>query len=103
VSCPSSPTGVGGADPNRLQVRAIPCEDGGFVVEPSSSSPIRTFTRLQDLDQKERSRYQNQFKKASSSRKSLQAGVPSASHGEFVTLFVECYATIAKGTATHKN
>ena len=58
--------------------RAVPCDDGGYMVEPSTNSPIRSFTRLQDMDWTERSRYQNQFKKKTVSRKgNVSSGIPS--------------------------
>ncbi len=80
----SSPSLVGGTDtvhPN--SPRVIPCDDGGFMVENPSSVAIHTFTRLQDMDQKERELYQNQFKKKSSKRQSRYlTGVPSSLRGE---------------------
>lgn len=44
--------------------QAIPCEDGGFAIDPTSisSSPIRCFTRLDDMAPEERVRFQNQFR-----------------------------------------
>lgn len=46
------------------QPQAIRCEDGGYVIDPTSisSSPIRAFTRLDDLEPEERVQYQNQFR-----------------------------------------
>ena len=54
-------------DPDHTDILAQPhvtrCEDGGYMVDPTSisSSPIRSFTRLEDLDPQERVRFQNQF------------------------------------------
>ena len=89
VSNPSSGMSVGGEDSAHQSVRAIRCDDGSYLVEPSGSSPIHTFTRLQDMDRNERSQYQNQYQynKGSSSRKRQQAGMPSKSLGELMTQF----------------
>ena len=46
------------------ETRLIPSEGGGFIVDMStvSNSPIRTFTKISDLDTTERDRFLNQFK-----------------------------------------
>lgn len=66
------------ADSDAHQPEAIPVEDGrgGYIIDPSmvSSSPIRTFKRLSDLDPQERAGFDNQFKsKDSRGRKSQRA------------------------------
>lgn len=51
---------------SEVQAEALPIEDGagGYIIDPSmvSSSPIRSFKRLSDLDPQERAGFDNQFK-----------------------------------------
>ena len=45
------------------ELLAIPCPDGGYMIDPSavSSSPVRSFKKISELDPKERASFQNQF------------------------------------------
>ena len=70
-SSSSSPQAAGGS---LLQPEAVPCKDGGCMIDPSTSPiRIRSFTRLQDLDPDQRAAFQNQFQKKSR-RSSLNKG-----------------------------
>lgn len=61
-----------GEDP--VQPRAIRCEDGGYVIDPTSisSSPIRSFTRIGDMEPEERVQFQNQFRTTGASGRGRQ-------------------------------
>ena len=49
---------------------AIRCEDGGYMIDPSeiSTSPIRSFVPIDELDPTERAGFQNQFQTKSKGR-----------------------------------
>ena len=51
-------------------MQLIPCEGGGFMIDPStiSNSPIKSFTRIKDLPPHEQAGYYNQFKHTKSRR-----------------------------------
>lgn len=53
-----------------VETQLIPSETGGFIVDMStvSSSPIKTFTKISDLDALERDRLLNQFKGSTKGR-----------------------------------
>ena len=57
------------ADDGRSQTgpKMYRSEDGGFYIDPAtvSKSPIKTFTRIGDLDPKESDMYYNQFSRKS--------------------------------------
>ena len=58
--------------------RAIRCEDGGYLIDPStiSTSPIRSFKRIDDLAPEQRAGFQNQFqgKQGGGRRRSSRGG-----------------------------
>ena len=95
-----SPRGV----PDAIQPHAILCEDGGYLINPSSisTSPIRSFTQLQDLDPDQRACYQNQFQ-AKARRSRGQKSVMSQSKGRWPNQFDELLGTAGyiKCTDTH--
>ena len=52
---------------SQTEPKVFRSEDGGFYVDPStvSKSPLRTFTRIGDLDPRESDMYYNQFTRKS--------------------------------------
>lgn len=58
----------------RTHPQAIRCEDGSYVIDPTSisSSPIRAFTRLEDMEPEERVQFQNQFRTKGASGRGKQ-------------------------------
>lgn len=69
------------------------CEDGGYLIDPStiSNSPIRTFTRIDDLGPRERDSFRNQFQSkarkkrapSSSARGSKTSSLPHKTMGRW--------------------
>ncbi len=71
------------------ELRVIPTEDGGFMVDEStiSNSPIRTFTKISDMAAKDRERYKNQFNRPPP--KSRSGGPAAATGGTWSSDFGE--------------
>lgn len=63
--------------------RAIRCEDGGYLIDPStiSSSPIRSFKRIDDLAPEQRAGFQNQFQGKKGGRRRTSRGGQVAYQG----------------------
>ncbi len=63
----------------------IPCEDGGYAIDPTaiSNSPIRSFTRIDEMDPKLRAGFQNQFRIHGKGRKNAVRRQPWPERDDF--------------------
>lgn len=89
--CSSSSSSSPHKTTDLVEPRVIPCEDGGYLIDPStiSTSPIRSFTRLQDMDPHQRAGFQNQFQKSKGRRSRGERSTVTQSKGGWPDQFDE--------------